>query len=46
MSSRFWLAVAAYVLPTFPLGYFWHLSTFRAFCGVTESGGIPKSARV
>ena len=30
MSSRFWLAVAAYVLPTFPLGYFWHLSTFRA----------------
>jgi hypothetical protein len=30
MSSRFWLAVAAYVLPTFPLGYFWHLSTFKA----------------
>jgi hypothetical protein len=30
LSSRFWLAVAAYVLPTFPLGYFWHLSTFKA----------------
>jgi hypothetical protein len=30
MSSRFWLAVAAYILPTFPLGYFWHLSTFKA----------------
>ena len=30
MSPRFWLAVAAYVLPTFPLGYFWHLSTFKA----------------
>lgn len=22
------LAVLAYVLPTFPLGYFWHLKTF------------------
>ena len=30
MSPRFWLAVAAYVLPTFPLGYFWHLSIFKA----------------
>ena len=30
MSTRFWLAVAAYVLPTFPLGYFWHLSIFSA----------------
>jgi hypothetical protein len=29
MSSAFWLAVAAYLLPTFPLGYFWHLKTFR-----------------
>ena len=24
----YWLAVLAYVLPTFPLGYFWHLRTF------------------
>lgn len=30
MSRKFWLAVLAYVLPTFPLGYFWHLSTFKA----------------
>jgi hypothetical protein len=29
-TGKFWLAVAAYVLPTFPLGYFWHLSTFKA----------------
>jgi len=28
MNKRFWLALAAYVLPTFPLGYFWHLATF------------------
>lgn len=26
----YWLAVAAYLLPTFPLGYVWHLKTFRA----------------
>ncbi|RBA23559.1 hypothetical protein [Herminiimonas fonticola] len=24
----FWWAVLAYLLPTFPLGYFWHLVTF------------------
>lgn len=30
MDYHFWLAVAAYLLPTFPLGYFWHLTTFRA----------------
>ena len=30
MKRKYWLAVAAYVLPTFPLGYFWHLSTFKA----------------
>jgi hypothetical protein len=30
MSKRYWLAVAAYVLPTFPLGYFWHLTWFAA----------------
>lgn len=29
MKSRtFWLAFAAYLLPTFPLGYTWHLVTF------------------
>jgi hypothetical protein len=30
MTRAFWLAFAAYLLPTFPLGYFWHLSTFAA----------------
>jgi hypothetical protein len=29
MSKSFWLAFAAYLVPTFPLGYFWHLTTFR-----------------
>ena len=28
MNTTFWLAFAAYLLPTFPLGYFWHLKTF------------------
>ncbi len=28
-TGRFWLAAAAYVLPTFPLGYGWHLVAFR-----------------
>lgn len=27
--KAFWLAALAYVLPTFPLGYAWHLVTFR-----------------
>lgn len=30
MGSSFWWAVAAYLVPTFPLGYFWHLKLFRA----------------
>lgn len=30
MSMKFWLGAAAYILPTFPLGYFWHLSVFKA----------------
>jgi hypothetical protein len=29
MSTTFWLAFAAYLVPTFPLGYFWHLATFK-----------------
>lgn len=29
MDRSFWLAVAAYLLPTFPLGYAWHLTVFR-----------------
>lgn len=30
MSNAFWFAALAYLLPTFPLGYFWHLKTFKA----------------
>lgn len=29
MRKSFWLAVFAYLLPTFPLGYVWHLITFK-----------------
>jgi hypothetical protein len=29
MSRAFWFAVVAYLAPTFLLGYFWHLVTFR-----------------
>ena len=29
MDRSYWLAVAAYLLPTFPLGYVWHLTAFR-----------------
>jgi hypothetical protein len=28
MRKPFWWAIAAYVVPTFPLGYLWHLVTF------------------
>ena len=28
MKKSFWLAALAYLVPTFPLGYFWHLVTF------------------
>jgi hypothetical protein len=29
MATRFLLAAMAYIIPTFPLGYFWHLTIFR-----------------
>jgi hypothetical protein len=29
MTTQFWLAVLAYVVPLFPLGYVWHLKTFK-----------------
>jgi hypothetical protein len=29
MTKAFWIAAAAYLLPTFPLGYGWHLVTFH-----------------
>lgn len=28
MTAQFWLAFLAYVVPTFALGYFWHLKVF------------------
>lgn len=28
-TRNFWIAVLAYLLPTFPLGYAWHLVTFH-----------------
>jgi hypothetical protein len=30
MTKQFWIGLAAYVLPTFPLAYSWHLTTFAA----------------
>lgn len=29
MNRRFWLGALAYLLPTFPLGYVWHLVAFK-----------------
>jgi hypothetical protein len=29
MKRSFWLSVLAYLVPTFPLGYIWHLVTFH-----------------
>lgn len=29
MTRRFWTAAAAYIVPTFPLGYVWHLVAFK-----------------
>ncbi len=29
MTRKFWLAVLAYIVPTFPIGYFWHLVVFK-----------------
>lgn len=29
MKKAFWLAALAYLVPTFPLGYLWHLVTFH-----------------
>ncbi len=28
MNRSYWMAALAYLVPTFPLGYFWHLSIF------------------
>ena len=29
MSGQFWLGFLAYLIPLFPLAYFWHLRTFK-----------------
>ncbi|MBK6897495.1 MAG: hypothetical protein IPH06_12985 [Alphaproteobacteria bacterium] len=29
MTTAYWRAVLAYILPTFPLGYLWHLVVFK-----------------
>lgn len=31
MNKKLIIAVLAYMLPTFPLGYFWHLGVFAAY---------------
>lgn len=31
MATSFWRAVLGYVLPTFPLGYVWHLVAFKGY---------------
>ena len=31
MTTRFLLATLAYIVPTFPLGYFWHLVIFKRY---------------
>ena len=31
MNKKHLLAVLAYMLPTFPLGYFWHLTIFAGY---------------
>jgi hydrogenase-4 membrane subunit HyfE len=31
MTRKYWLAVLAYVVPTFPLGYLWHLVWFKTY---------------
>jgi hypothetical protein len=36
MSKAFWLGVAAYILPTFPLGYLWHLVVFAPQYGALQ----------
>jgi hypothetical protein len=31
MKRQFWLAVLAYIVPTFALGYLWHLVVFKGY---------------
>jgi hypothetical protein len=36
MKNSYWQAVLCYVLPTFPLGYIWHLVTFKSYYDALE----------
>jgi hypothetical protein len=36
MTGRFWLAVLAYLLPTFALGFVWHLILFEDYYGALQ----------
>lgn len=36
MTGRFWLAVLAYLLPTFALGFAWHLILFEDYYGALQ----------
>jgi len=31
MRTRFLLGFLAYVLPTFPIGWFWHMTVFKSY---------------
>ena len=36
MKLRFWLGILAFVVPTFPLGYVWHLVLFKDYYEALE----------
>ena len=36
MTTAYWRAVLCYVLPTFPLGYVWHLVAFKSYYEALE----------
>jgi hypothetical protein len=39
-ARRFWFGAAAYLLPTFPIAFVWHLVLFRA--GRSHLAGLPR----
>ena len=44
MKKQFWLAALAYLLPTFPLGYAWHLVIFTKRTNVLPCIGLRSSS--
>lgn len=51
MNKSFWLAVAAYLIPTFLIGYFWHLALFaeryhQLYAGAIRRGCAADRARL